>query len=331
MGRSCSWQFSNALCREVRDYGRGNSLGNQGPYQGRGRGEQQRSQAHSFLSQNFLRSRQLVDHLLQSSDIGPEDIVYEIGPGRGIITERLARRCREVVAIEKDPSLVARLRTELADLPNVLVLEGDFLEHDLPRSRYKVFSNPPFSITAQIVQKLTGAPRPPEDTYLIVQQEAAWRYLGTPRETLSSVLLKADFVPSITYRFRREDFHPHPGVEVVMLRLLRREADPLPSGMRQVYRDFVTYGFTAWRPSLKETLRPLFARGGVDRLWKRLDLRPDATPTSLAFEQWLGLFYSYLLLEYPRGKHLFSGAEDRLRAQQAHLDKPRRTRIRRDQ
>jgi len=65
-------------------------------------------------SQNFLHDRRLVGRLLARSSIGPDDVVYEIGPGRGIITEALAARCRRVVAVEKDPLLAARLQRRFA-------------------------------------------------------------------------------------------------------------------------------------------------------------------------------------------------------------------------
>src|SRR5688500_11196604 len=60
-------------------------------------------------SQNFLTSRRLVEQLVERAEIGPGDLVLEIGPGRGIITEALASRARRVVAVEKDPTLAARL------------------------------------------------------------------------------------------------------------------------------------------------------------------------------------------------------------------------------
>ena len=62
------------------------------------------------LAQNFLRSRKLVERLVGESSIGPEDVVYEIGAGRGIITAELARRAGKVIAVEKDEVLAQRLR-----------------------------------------------------------------------------------------------------------------------------------------------------------------------------------------------------------------------------
>ncbi|HET8845663.1 MAG TPA: rRNA adenine N(6)-methyltransferase family protein, partial [Ktedonobacteraceae bacterium] len=144
-------------------------------------------------SQNFLKSRDLVDKLLDRCKIGLSDTVYEIGPGKGIVTECLARRCRQVIAIEKDAQLIETLRLKFAITSNIRLHQGNFLEYRLPARRYKVFANIPFNITSEIVTRLTTAPVPPDDTYLIMQREAAERFLGEPRESLYGLLLKPCF------------------------------------------------------------------------------------------------------------------------------------------
>src|ERR1044072_467093 len=80
-----------------------------------------------FLAQNFLRSPRGVRRLVGMSTIGPCDTVYEIGPGNGIITAALASVARRVIAIEKDPELVRRLRERFRPLDNVEIIEKDFL------------------------------------------------------------------------------------------------------------------------------------------------------------------------------------------------------------
>ena len=129
-------------------------------------------------AQNVLTNRSLIDRLLDRSGIDAGDTVLEIGAGGGAITERLARRCRRVVAIERDPRLADRLRRRFAGCPSVAIHEGDFLCLPLPDTRYKVFANIPFNITTAIVTRLTAAPRPPEEAHLVVQREAADRFLG---------------------------------------------------------------------------------------------------------------------------------------------------------
>ena len=280
----------------------------------------------AIYAQNFLTKPRLVDHLLDRSSIVSDDVVYEIGPGDGLITERLARRCRRVVAVEIDPDLAGQLCRRFAGLPHVTICNEDFLRTPLPTTAYKVFANIPFNITAAIVTKLITAPWPPEDSYLGIQKEAANRFLGIPRESLYAVLMKPWFEPAIAYRFKRTDFVPRPHVDVVMLRL-RKRGPPLVSGSdMQLFRDFVVYAFTAWQPSLGGTFRGILSRRQLQQIAGSVGFDPDATPTSLRFEQWLSLFYHFKSVAGVQARQAILGSEHRLRRQQAGIMKIHRTR-----
>lgn len=279
---------------------------------------------HIRHSQNFLRSRGLVERLLDRSSIGPADLVLEIGPGPGIITGALARRCGRVLAVERDPALAARLRGRLADYPHVSVRTADFLDVPLPPTPYKVFANIPFALTADIVRRLAETRRAPEDAYLVVQREAARRFLGTPDGTLVAALLAPRFALSIDYCFARRDFDPAPQVEAVLLRMRKRGPPLVEPQRRQEYRDFVCFAFTAWRPTLFATLAPAFGTGACRRIWLRHALDPALTPRGLAPAQWLGLFDE--LAGCRRARQTIAGAEARLAQQQMGVRKIHRTR-----
>ncbi len=278
-------------------------------------------------SQNFLKSRYLVDELLDKCDIGLNDIIYEIGPGKGIITERLAQRCRQVIAIEKDPLLVDALRAKFAVTHNIRLHEGNFLEYRLPSSRYKVFANIPFNITSAIVTRLTMAPVPPDDTYLIMQKEAAEKFLGEPQESLYGVLLKPCFALERLHAFKRSDFVPAPRVDVVLLRLRKRGPPLVARNEMSLFRDFVIYSFTAPQPSLKSTFKRLFTPHQFKLLSNNLDSDFDVTPTSLDFEQWLSVFDCFKQVAGTQARYTILGSEMRLRQQQAKLQKLHRTRV----
>jgi 23S rRNA (adenine-N6)-dimethyltransferase len=277
-------------------------------------------------AQNFLKSSQLVSSLLDGCDIGGDDVVYEIGPGKGIITEQLALHCKRVVAIEKDPCLANQLLPRFAGSSNVTIHQGDFLDYPLPHKTYKVVANIPFNITAAIVTRLTMAHNPPEDAYLTMQREAAGMFLGVPHESLRSILLKPWFEMEIMHRFRREDFLPAPRVDVVMLRM-RKRGPPLVNGSdRQCFRDFAVHLFTAWRPTLGAALTGVFTRQQLKQVHKELGFHVDVPPTSLAFEQWLKLFAYFKVFRNERTMRLISGSEHRLTQQQRRLQKIRTTR-----
>lgn len=249
-----------------------------------------KSMQRMILAQNFLRSSKLVRSLLETSSIGAGDVVYEIGPGGGIITAELARRAREVVAIEKDPGLASRLRGKFENVRNVQVIGADFLRYSLPERQYKIFANIPYNLTAEIVRKILQMPPVPEEACLILQKEAAEKFSGSPRETQFSILAKPLFEFRILRKLRRTDFEPVPSVDSVLLQIKKRPVALVRREDACLYRNFVRYGFGTWKRSLKLIFKPVFSYEQWKRLSRDLHFPIDATPSILSFEQWLGLF-----------------------------------------
>lgn len=279
-----------------------------------------------YYAQNFLKNPCLIAALLDQSGIGLLDVVYEIGPGKGIITGQLAQRCRRVIAIEKDAMLAAQLRQRFAHHSNVTIIEDDFLNVQLPGSPYKVFANIPFNITTAIVTKLTAAPNPPQDMFLVMQREAACKFLGMPHESLYAVLLKPWFVGNIVHSFRREDFTPDPRIDVVMLRLRKRGPPLIRRADKQLFRDFVVYSFTTWRSTLASILKDIFTPRQLKHLSRAIGFDSSAPPSAVPFEQWLQLFTFFNQHASEQAKQTISGSEQRLKKQQMGLQKRHRTR-----
>ena len=288
----------------------------------------QNSRKSVIYSQNFTVNPLLVANLIEQSSLTKEDVVYEVGSGTGIITSELAKRCKKVVAIEIDKNLARKLQTKFINVPNIEVREGDFLLYPLTEQKYKVFSNIPFNITAAIVKKLTEAKNLPIDIFLFVQHDAAKKFLGSPnaKETQLSLLLKPIFELSITHQFKRNDFRPIPNVDIVLLRIKKREKPMVEQQHEKLYRDFIVYSFNAWKPNLKEGLKKIFTDLQFLRLAKELDFSSSAKPTDLNFSQWLGLFNFFTEGVDIGKKLLIRGSEDKLRNQQTKLDKIHRTR-----
>ncbi len=282
-----------------------------------------------WRTQNFLRRTTAIERLIARSGLSRSDVVYDIGAGAGALTALLARRVGRVIAIEKDEALCRQLRRRFAEAPNVTVRYADFIEYRLPRRSYKVVANPPFDITAAVVTKLTSAAVPPDDMLLALQTEAADRYCGRPRETVASLLLAPFFEATIVHRFRRDDFAPVPGVDVVMLRLRKRGPPLVTRQHRRLYRDFVVSGFTAWRPSIGGAFERRLGPRVTHRLLAAVQLDRDRRPSDVPFAMWLRLFETFSHLP-PAVRGQVTGAEARLSRQQRRLEKRHRTRAPRD-
>lgn len=186
------------------------------------------------LDQNFLRSPKLALFLIGHSNIKKRDLVIDIGAGSGVITSALAKRCKKVIAVEKDAETAKRLRENLKrqNISNIEIFEGDFREMKLPDEPYKVFANPPFSLSAEVFYKLLNlenldgkickkedeAPRRPEAIYLILQKQLALKLIITERHYTSQLgrLLTEDYATKIRLPLKPTDFTPPPKVPTVL-------------------------------------------------------------------------------------------------------------------
>ena len=224
--------------------------------------------------------------------------MVEVGAGEGMLTAELAARCRDLVAIEVDERLVRGLRERFSRVQHVRVLQADSLRFELPRGRpYKVVGNIPYHHTAAILRRLVDAPSPPEDAYLVVQTEAAERFAGVPfaKETLMSLRLKPWWQVEIVRRLRRTDFDPPPRVDSALLWLARRTRPLLRSSEASRYHRFIESCFGRDSRTLGHCLGHVFSRTQLRRLGRDLRFDPGSPPSSLSFDQWLGLFRFHLL------------------------------------
>ena len=194
------------------------------------------------VSQNFFTSRATIKRLLRITSIGKEDRVVEIGAGKGHITKELVKICREVTAFEIDKELIEYLRKNFREFENLRILHQDFLKYSMPKGKYKVFSNMPFSLTSQIMRKLVLADNPPTEAWLFMEKGAAKRFLGSPNESLTSIYIKPFFELEIKYYFLRSDFHPMPSVDIVLVHLAKRISPDIPFEQQKSFIRFVKRG-----------------------------------------------------------------------------------------
>lgn len=197
---------------------------------------------HLSDSQNFITSNKLLHRIVGLSDIAQNDTVVEIGTGKGHLTEELCKKAGYVYSVELDRRLYESAGTRLAKYTNLQLICGDFLKYRLPvKSDYKVYANIPYFITTQIIEKLTSGTNMPTDIWLIMEKGAAKRFMGMPKETEKSLLLKVNWEMKIRYHFRREDFHPVPSVDSVLVHFKRKEVPDLSRNELDAFRRFIEH------------------------------------------------------------------------------------------
>lgn len=242
-----------------------------------------------WTSQNFLTSSSIINRIVKLSGLRRKDYVVEIGPGKGHITDKLIARCGRVTAIEIDRSLYDRLTAKYKGRQNVRLICCDFLCWHLPKTPFKVFANIPFNRTTDIVRKLTMSLNPPEEAWLVMEKGAAKRFMGKPRETKAALLIKPFFESEIRYYFRREDFHPAPSVNAVLLHLKKKAEPDIPRRQYQAYRRFITQCWA--RPN---GLYSVLTKKQIRTALKRAGLSWDIPPGEMLYVQWLCLFRCYV-------------------------------------
>jgi len=107
------------------------------------------------LGQNFLMEDKIIEKLIRAAEINSEEIILEIGPGTGNLTQKLLETSNQVLAIEKDRQLVSQLKIKFLDKPNLELQEGDILKFDETTIQrpYKIVANLPFYLTGRLLRK----------------------------------------------------------------------------------------------------------------------------------------------------------------------------------
>ncbi|MBD5485436.1 MAG: hypothetical protein HDR18_07970 [Lachnospiraceae bacterium] len=248
------------------------------------------SQQNLSDSQNFITNGKLIHRIIKLADFRVNDTVLEIGTGKGHLTEVLCRKAGTVCSVEIDRKLYESAGKRLAQYSNLKLIYGDFLKYDLPlRGDYKVFANIPYFITTQIIEKLTQAPNPPTDIWLVMEKGAAKRFMGIPKETKKSLLLKVGWDMKITYYFRREDFHPMPGVDSVLVHFTRKATPDLG---RDAYYEFQKFIERSMKYGICGKGGPLTKRQVAVAL-KQAGLPHAHEDGVTLYIQWLCLFRCY--------------------------------------
>jgi len=221
--------------------------------------------ARKRFGQHFLEPA-WVARLLEAQSPTPDDVFLEIGPGRGALTFPLSAKVRHIVAVEIDRDLAAHLRTELPS--NVRVVEGDFLELDLPHvlrdepRPIRVVGNLPYNVSSPILFKLlhsAGEGRVFSDATLMLQKEVVDRITAAPGSgdygTLAiQVARVADVERLLT--LPPGAFRPPPKVTSAVVRL-RFRPPAVDVGDSEVFEKVVRGMFLQRRKMLANALKPV--------------------------------------------------------------------------
>jgi 23S rRNA (adenine-N6)-dimethyltransferase len=249
-----------------------------------------RRPAREAPGQHFLRSKRLAADLVADVELERSDLVVEIGGGTGVLTNALARIGAELVVIERDPLLAARLEARFDAVANVEIVQADAAHYVWPERPFSVVANLPFARSGAILAALLRDPRVPLQTaFVIVQWEFAAKHAAVWPATLRSTYWRAWFDVSIAGRLDRAAFAPPPQVDAAVLRLHRRRRARVAVESYEVYWQFLADAFAS-NASIRGALRSELSPLRLKRLAPALGFGPGSHARDLDAGQWARLF-----------------------------------------
>ncbi|MFA5318319.1 MAG: 16S rRNA (adenine(1518)-N(6)/adenine(1519)-N(6))-dimethyltransferase RsmA [Patescibacteria group bacterium] len=212
--------------------------------------------------QNFLIKEKFYNKIIQGADLNKDDIVLEVGPGPGFLTERLAEKVKKVIAVELDDRLAIILRNRLKEqeITNIEIVNENILKSESQKSTksiksYKVVANLPYNITSRFLRKfLEEIENKPEMMVLMVQKEVAERIIAKPpKMSLLAVACQFYADVKIIANVPNEAFWPKPKVDSAILKL-QVTSNKYQKINEQRFFILVRAGFSAKRKQLQGNL-----------------------------------------------------------------------------
>ncbi|MDH4329936.1 MAG: 16S rRNA (adenine(1518)-N(6)/adenine(1519)-N(6))-dimethyltransferase RsmA [Candidatus Moranbacteria bacterium] len=215
------------------------------------------------LGQNFLKDNSVVERIAVSANLDPDDVVLEIGPGQGVLSQELMRYVRKVVAVELDKNLVEGLEKKFQDEEGFEVVHGDILTINLTDMMapyqydgYKVVANIPYYITSKIIRLFLESDNPPKEMILMMQLEVANRILAESGQ-MSILAVSVQYYADVEFLIEvdRECFEPVPEVDSAVVRIIPKNSEDVRDKEKnKAFFRIVKAGFSARRKTLLNNL-----------------------------------------------------------------------------
>jgi len=246
--------------------------------------------------QNFLVDHNIARKIISSAELSPEDIVLEIGAGKGILTGKIASQVKKVIAIEIDKKLCSFLPEELKNYKNVEIIEGDFLKLDISRfltsgfrSSVKVIANLPYYITSPIIVKLLKMKGWSEAIFML-QREVGERIAASPGGKdygALSILVQYHCDVEKQFNVSRNVFRPKPDVDSIVIKLKLLKLPRIKVKDEKMFFEIVHAAFSQRRKKLSNSISNVLEidKYPLENLLERLNISPTRRAETLSIEE----------------------------------------------
>jgi 16S rRNA (adenine1518-N6/adenine1519-N6)-dimethyltransferase len=238
--------------------------------------------------QHFLSDHSIARRIVEAADIGPDDIVMEIGPGKGVLTDMLATQCSKLIAVEIDTELAEKLRIRFAANPKVEIVSANFLDFVLPSPAQplKLVSNLPYYVSTAIIERFLPW-QGWSSAVVMVQKEVGLRICAPVNSSdygYYSLLCQYYAACATLFNVPPTSFSPPPEVDSAVIRLTNKISGPPPAGVLELIkqafahrRKNVLNAFTISTSRDKASFKLLLEQAGIS---------PAARPQNLAWKDY---------------------------------------------
>ncbi|MCD6569046.1 ribosomal RNA small subunit methyltransferase A [bacterium] len=246
--------------------------------------------------QVFLRSPAVANQIIKAAEIKPQDIILEIGPGTGFLTEKLLSTGAQIIAVEKDKELVEYLLQKFPS-PNLSLISADIrkllrdnnsqLYNLLSNKCYKVVGNIPYYLTSYLIRLLLQLPQKPQLIILMVQKEVAQRITASPPQmNLLAVLTQLQAEVQLITFVSRKAFWPRPKVDSAIIKLI-----PIQNHLSSSFLRLVKAGFSHKRKYLITNISQQLSLPvqKLQQIFLQLKIPLQARAQELSLNQWKAL------------------------------------------
>ncbi len=231
-------------------------------------------QKHNFrfkkkFGQNFITDGNLLQKIVDAGEVGPEDVVIEVGPGAATLTQALARQAKAVIAIEIDSELIPIIEETMADFDNFYLVQGDALQLNLDTlileklgapHRCKVVANLPYYITTPLVMHFLEQGFSIDRIVIMVQKEVAQRFSAQPgTKDYGAITVSLHYYGTVRSAFTvpRQLFIPQPDVDSAVVDIKPWVEKPLQADDESLFHKLVKAAFGQRRKTLNNALKTL--------------------------------------------------------------------------
>lgn len=255
--------------------------------------------AKKSLGQNFLTSIPARIAIINAGNINKNDVILEIGPGRGFLTEGLVQSGAKIIALEKDKDLIPILSKKFHEEINskqLLIIQGDALNFPQEyleeiKHSYKIIANIPYYITGAIFRYYLSQNTQPNQMVVLIQKEVAERVVAKEgKESILSLSIKAYGEPKIVYRVNKGSFYPIPKVDSAVLSIENISRENFKNQYHEeIFFKCIHAGFSHKRKFMISNMKDFFSKINLKDNFEESGISEKARAEDVTLSQWLQL------------------------------------------